>query len=62
MITRRDWTAIAKAHGIEATGRDLDRVTDALRAVDDVFRPLVKTLPPELMPAVSFRAIPEGDE
>jgi hypothetical protein len=58
----RDWTAIAKAHGIEATGRDLDRVVGGLRAVEDVFRPLAAALPPAQMPAVSFRARPEGDE
>ena len=62
MNTRRDWAAIAKAYGIEATGRDLDRVVDGLRAVDDVFRPLVAALPLALMAAGSFRAIPEGDE
>lgn len=62
MHTRRDWEAIAKAQGIEATGRELDRVVGALRAVDAIFRPLVASLPPAAMPAVSFRAIPEGDE
>ena len=62
MNTRRDWAAIAKVYGVEATGRELDRVVAGLRAVDDVFRPLVAALPLALPPAVSFRAIPEGDE
>ena len=62
MNTQRDWAAIAKAYGIEAEGRELDRVVGALRAVETVFRPLVASLPPIAMPAVSFRAIPEGDE
>jgi len=62
MNTRRDWEAIAKIYGIEATGRELDRVVGALRAVDEVFRPLAADLPLSLMPATSFRATPEGDE
>lgn len=62
MKTRRDWAAIAKAIGIEATGRELDRVVGGLRAVDDVFRPLAMALSPSDMPTVSFRATLEGDE
>ena len=61
MNTSRDWAAIAKVQGIEATGRELDRLVDALRAVEDAFRPLAAELPPSQMPAVSFRTVPEGD-
>ena len=62
MSTRKDWAAIARLHGIEAAGSELDRVVESLRAVDEAFRPLAAELPLELLPAVSFRAIPEGDE
>ena len=62
MKTRRDWTAIAKAHGIEAMGRELDRLVGGLQTVEDKFRPLADKLPPSALPAVSFRALPEGEE
>ena len=62
MTMGRDWAAIAKAYGIEATGRELDRVVGGLRALDEVFRPLAAKLPPAQLPAVSFWAMPEGDE
>jgi hypothetical protein len=62
MNTHRDWAAMAKVNGIEATGRELDRLVGGLRAVEEVFRPLAAALPPSQMPAVSFRARPEGDE
>jgi hypothetical protein len=62
MKTNRDWVALAKAHGIDAAGRDLDRLVGGLQAVENVFRPLADALPPAEMPAVSFRAVPEGEE
>lgn len=62
MKTQRDWAALAKANGLTVTGRELDRLVGGLQAVEDVFRPLAVALPPSQMPAVSFRAIPEGDE
>lgn len=61
MSTTRDWAAIARVQGIEATGRELDRLVDGLRAVEEAFRPLAAELPPSQMPAVSFRTVPEGD-
>ncbi|HEV3334725.1 MAG TPA: hypothetical protein VG096_27245 [Bryobacteraceae bacterium] len=62
MNIQRDWIAIAKLYGVPASGRELDRVVRGLQAVDDVFRPLAEALPPSQMPAVSFRATPEGEE
>jgi hypothetical protein len=51
-----DWTSIAKAAGLDIPAKDLTRVAQALNSLDEVFRPLAKSLTPEMEPAVSFRA------
>ena len=51
----RDWKAIAKASGSPLTGKDLDALTLPLEALEEIFRPLAKDLPPSLEPSVEFR-------
>jgi hypothetical protein len=51
-----DWTSIAKAAGLDIPAKDLTRVAQALNSLDEVFRPLAKSLTPEMEPAASFRA------
>jgi hypothetical protein len=51
----RDWKAIAKATGSTLTGKDLDRITKPLEALEETFRALAKNLPPELEPSLEFR-------
>lgn len=52
----KDWKAIAKAHGLDLSARDLDRIAPPLDALEAAFRPLVKDLTPGTEPAVDFNA------
>lgn len=52
----RDWKSIAKANGVSLSGQELDRAVAALAALEEVFRPLTKNLPPDLEPVLEFRA------
>jgi len=51
----RDWKAIAKATGSPLAGKDLDRLTQPLEALEKLFRPLANDLSPALEPSVEFR-------
>jgi len=50
----KDWRAIAKAHGLDLSARDLDRIAPPLEALEEAFRPLVGDLTPGDEPAVEF--------
>jgi len=52
----KDWTAISKAAGLDIPAKDVARISQPLNGLEDDFRPLVKSLSPEMEPAVSFRA------
>ena len=41
-----NWKDIAQAHGLNLPARDLDRIAGPLDALEQTFRPLVKTLSP----------------
>lgn len=56
----RDWKSIAKASGLALTEKDIDALAPPLEALEEVFRPLVRDLSPDMEPALEFRA--EGDE
>jgi len=51
----KDWVNIAKAHGLDLSARELDRITQPLAALDETFQPLVKNLTPDVEPAFEFR-------
>lgn len=46
----KDWKQIAQAHGLNLSARELDRVAEPLAALEETFRPLLKTLTPDLEP------------
>ena len=50
----RDWKTMAKASGIPISGKQLDSVTEPLQSLEEVFRPLVKDLPPDLEPVLEM--------
>ena len=52
----KDWTAIAKAVAPDIPAKEASKTTVPLNALDDVFRPLAKSLTPEMEPAAIFRA------
>jgi hypothetical protein len=45
-----DWKRIAEAHGLPLSPPELDRLTTALSALEETFRPLLKDLTPDLEP------------
>ena len=52
----KDWTVIAKAAGLGIPPKDASKHLQALNGLEEAFRPLVKTLTPEMEPAAVFRA------
>jgi hypothetical protein len=58
---KKDWQAMAQARGLEIPAGEWGRIGPALDALEEVFRPLAARLPPELEPALVFRA-GEADE
>jgi hypothetical protein len=50
----KDWVTIAKAHGLDLSARELDRIAQPLAALEETFQPLVKALTPDLEPAFEF--------
>ena len=51
----KDWTLLSKAAGLEIPSKDLARVAQPLNALEEVFRPLVQSLTPDMEPAAAFR-------
>jgi hypothetical protein len=51
----RDWKSIAKASGSTLSGKELDGVAQPLEALEAIFSPLTKDLPPDLEPSIEFR-------
>ena len=56
----KNWKLIAEANDLRIPPPDLERVTPALDALEAAFRPLVKTIPDDVEPAVSFYVFPES--
>jgi hypothetical protein len=52
----KDWSAIAKASGLDIPAADIARIAGPLTALDEAFRPLAQSLTPEMEPAALFRA------
>ena len=52
----KDWTAIAKASGLDIPAKDVARHSQPLDTLDEAFRPLAKSLTPDMEPAAIFHA------
>ena len=61
VVLMKNWEAIAQAHGLNLSARDLERVVPPLAALEEVFRPLVKQLTPDMEPAVELHLDGEGE-
>jgi hypothetical protein len=55
------WARIAAARGLQLTEQDLDRLTQALAGLEQVFRPLIQQLTPEMEPDVELQLGEEGE-
>ena len=52
----KNWRAIAQAHALDLPASQLDRITPALDALEEAFRPLIRDLTAGMEPAVEFSA------
>ena len=52
----KDWSAIARAAGLDIPAKDLPRHTKPLDSLEETFRPLAQPLTPDMEPAFSFEA------
>jgi hypothetical protein len=53
---KKDWKNLARASGLTIPGSALERIGQTLEALETDFRPLVRALPAETEPAISFHA------
>jgi hypothetical protein len=54
----KNWKQMAESAGLNIP--DVERLTPALDALEAAFRPLVKTIPHDVEPALLFRATAEA--
>lgn len=52
----KNWTSIAKGLAPDIPAQELARITEPLNTLEEVFRPLVQDLTPDMEPAAVFRA------
>lgn len=50
----KDWSLIAKAAGLDIPAREMARIAQPLDGLEEIFRPLVRSLTPDMEPAASF--------
>jgi len=58
----KNWKKIAEAADLQIPDTDLDRIAPSLEALETTFRPLTKTIPDAVEPAVTFSIQPESGE
>jgi hypothetical protein len=56
-FTMKNWKQMAEAGGLQIP--DIERIAAPLDALEAAFRPLVKTIPHDVEPALIFRAAAE---
>ena len=56
-----DWKSLATARGLSLGPKELESVVQPLDALEQTFRPLLRDLPPDLEPALVFRAEAEAE-
>jgi len=52
----KDWPSIAKFVAPDIPAKEASKTTQPLNSLEEVFRPLAKSLTPEMEPAAIFRA------
>ena len=55
----KDWKLVAAGQGLRIPEEELARMSAVLDGLEAAFRPLVKTIPPDTEPAVTFACPPE---
>jgi hypothetical protein len=57
----KNWTKCAEAMQLDIPAADIEGIAASLDSLEAVFRPLVATIPPDVEPAVIFRAAEETE-
>ena len=52
----KDWKAIAEARELAIPAQEIDRVAAPLNGLEEIFRPLVRDLTPDVEPAFTLDA------
>lgn len=58
----KDWRKIAEAYGLRIPDPAMGRIAEALDGLEAAFRPLARSVPHNVEPAVVFRASSEPEE
>ena len=58
----KNWKKIADGTNLGIPESDLERIAPALDALESTFRPLARTIPDDVEPAVTFVIHPETGE
>jgi len=58
----KNWKKLAEATDLRIPDSDIDNIAPSLDTLEAAFRPLTKSIPDDVEPAVTFRMIPEPGE
>jgi hypothetical protein len=58
----KNWKKVAEAYDLRIPDSDLERIAPSLDGLELAFRPLTKTIPDDVEPAITFRIFPENGE
>ena len=56
----KNWKKVAEAYDLRIPDADLERIAPSLDGLELAFRPLTKTIPDDVEPAITFRIFPES--
>lgn len=55
----KDWKLIAKAHRLDISEQEVERIQPSLDTLEAAFRPLIKRIRLDVEPALIFRCVRE---
>ncbi len=55
----KNWKKIAEANELRIPETDIERVAPALDTLEAAFRPLTRSIPDDVEPAITFHVFPE---
>jgi len=61
VVLMKNWVAIAQAHGLNLSARELDRIAQPLDALEETFRPLMQQLTPDAEPDLELHLGEDGE-
>jgi len=58
----KNWKKVAEAYDLRIPESDIEHITPSLDALAAAFRPLARSIPDDVEPAITFRIVPESGE